>query len=70
MTKVENNNYHLGQLFWPLSQTDVQRIMLGFLVEGHSPMGPISLRDFNNIIVEGKNSPVAMQYNHQAGIYM
>ena len=29
------SNYHLGQLFWPVSQIDVQRIMLGFLMEGH-----------------------------------
>ena len=33
--QVKNDNYHLGQLFWPVSQIDIQRIMLGFLVEGH-----------------------------------
>ena len=27
---MKNDNYHLGQLFWPVS-----RIMLGFLVEDH-----------------------------------
>ena len=32
---MKNDNYHLGQLFWPVSQIDIQRIMLGFLVEGH-----------------------------------
>ena len=33
---MKNDNYQLGQLFWPvLSQIDVQRIMLGFFVEGH-----------------------------------
>ena len=33
--KVKNYNYQLGQQFWPVSQIDVQRNMLGFLVEGH-----------------------------------
>ena len=32
---MKNDNYHLGQLFWPVSQIDIQCIMLGFLVEGH-----------------------------------
>ena len=27
---------HPWQLFWPVSQTNVQCIMLGFLVEGHT----------------------------------
>ncbi len=29
------DNYHPKRLLWPVSQIDVQRIMLGFLVEGH-----------------------------------
>ena len=29
------DNYHPRQLFRTVSQIDVQRIMLGFLVEGH-----------------------------------
>ena len=29
------DNYHPRQLLWPVSQIDVQRIMLCFLVEGH-----------------------------------
>ena len=33
--KLKNDNYHHSQLIWPVSQIDVQRIMLGFLVEGH-----------------------------------
>ena len=33
--KVKIANYHLGQLFWPVSQSRLQRNMLGFLVEGH-----------------------------------
>ena len=36
--KWKNDNYHLGQLFWPVSQIDIQHIMLGFLVEGHEHM--------------------------------
>ena len=28
-------HYHLGQLNWPVSQINLQRIMHGFLVEGH-----------------------------------
>ena len=33
--KVKNDNYHFRQLFWPVSQIDIQHIMLGFQVEGH-----------------------------------
>ncbi len=29
------DNYQPRRLLWPVSQIDVQRIMLGFLVEGH-----------------------------------
>ena len=29
ISKRENDDYHLGQLFWPVSQIDIQRIMLG-----------------------------------------
>ena len=32
--KIDKN--HLGQLFWPVSQVDVQRIMLCFHMEGHT----------------------------------
>ena len=32
---LKNDNYYHGQLLWPISQIDVQSIMLGFLVEGH-----------------------------------
>ena len=36
MPKSENRyNHHPRQLLWPISQIDFQRIMLGFLVEGH-----------------------------------
>ena len=30
-----NDNYHLGQLNKPVSQIDIQRNMVGFVVEGH-----------------------------------
>ena len=30
------DNYQPRRLLWPVSQIDVQRIMLGFLVEGHT----------------------------------
>ena len=33
--KVKIANYHLRQLFWPVSQISIQRNMLGFHVEGH-----------------------------------
>ena len=33
--KVKFDNYQPRRLLWPVSQIDVQRIMLGFLVEGH-----------------------------------
>ena len=33
--KVRIVNYHLGQLFWPVSQIRLQHNVLGFLVEGH-----------------------------------
>ena len=33
--KVENDSYHLGQLNGPVSQTDIQRNMVGFVVDGH-----------------------------------
>ena len=33
--KVKIANYHLGQIFWPVSQIRIQCNMLGFLVEGH-----------------------------------
>ena len=32
---VKFDNYQPRRLLWPVSQIDVQRIMLGFLVEGH-----------------------------------
>ena len=32
---MKNDNYHLGQLNWPVSQIDIQRNMVGFVVEGH-----------------------------------
>ena len=33
--KKINDNYHLGQLNGPVSQTDIQRNMVGFVVDGH-----------------------------------
>ena len=33
--KVKKDNHHLGQLFWPASQVDIQRNVVGFVVEGH-----------------------------------
>ncbi len=33
--KVIFDNYQPRRLSWPVSQIDVQHIMLGFLVEGH-----------------------------------
>ena len=47
--KVKKDNYHLGQLNRPVSQIDIQCIMLGFLVEGH-----------NHIPYSGKFSRVAI----------
>ena len=35
MPKSENDNYHLGQLNRPVSQIDIQRNMVGFVVDGH-----------------------------------
>ena len=32
---MKNDNYHLGQLNWPVSQIDIQRNMVGFVVDGH-----------------------------------
>ena len=34
--KVKITHYHLWQLNWPLSQISLQRIMYGFLVDGHN----------------------------------
>ena len=33
--KLKNDDYHHGQLIWPVSRIDAQHIMLGFLMEGH-----------------------------------
>ena len=33
--KVKNDNYHLGQLNRPVSQIDLQRNMVGFVMDGH-----------------------------------
>ena len=33
--KVKNDDYHLGQLNRPVSQIDIQRNMVGFVMEGH-----------------------------------
>ena len=35
MPKVKNDNYHLGQLNRPVSQIDIQRNMVGFVVDSH-----------------------------------
>ena len=35
---MKNDNYHLGQLNRPVSQIDIQRNMVGFVVEGHMCM--------------------------------
>ena len=32
---MKNDNYHLGQLNRPVSQIDIQRNMVGFVVDGH-----------------------------------
>ena len=32
---MKNDNYHLGQLNGPVSQIDIQRNMVGFVVDGH-----------------------------------
>ena len=42
MSKTENANSHLGQLFWPVYQIDVQCIKFDFLVEGR--IQPIRLQ--------------------------
>ena len=34
--KVKIDSYHHRQLFCPVSQIDIQRIMHGFLADGHS----------------------------------
>ena len=33
---MKNDNYHLGQLNRPVSQIDIQRNMVGFVMEGHN----------------------------------
>ena len=37
--KKKNDNYHLGQLNRPVSQIDIQRNMVGFVVDGHIYLG-------------------------------
>ena len=32
---MKNDNYHLGQLNGPVSQIDIQRNMVSFVVDGH-----------------------------------
>ena len=36
---MKNDNYHLGQLNRPVSQIDIQRNMVGFVVDGHILFG-------------------------------
>ena len=33
---MKHDNYHLGQLNRPVSRIDIQRNMVGFVVEGHT----------------------------------
>ena len=40
---MKNDNYHLGQLNRPVSQIDIQRNMVGFVVEGHNCWGHCKL---------------------------